>query len=212
MARRKLAIVVVAATGLALGAGGVVLAAAPASAGTKVYHWRTEDGTYAFTDDPKAIPDRYRDQVEVRALGGLDDYERYTPSVSSGPPGHEAAGRTPAAAGATAAGQGTAESRRIEYLRALNAPAVRGRAGGDSTQRISIPTGDGNSPVIDVPVDGDQEPVVIEQVRTRPAGSMVTRTDLVVRQGDRLLTIVKPQANETNTTSDIVDEGELLSR
>ena len=37
----------------------LLAAAAPAaSADGKIYHWRTEDGTYAFTDDPDAVPPR----------------------------------------------------------------------------------------------------------------------------------------------------------
>ena len=50
-------LVVAAAFGAAL--------AAPAVA-DPVYSWRTEDGGYAFTDDPKGIPARYRDQAQVR--------------------------------------------------------------------------------------------------------------------------------------------------
>jgi hypothetical protein len=41
---------------------------------------------------------------------------------------------------------------------------------------------------------------------------MVTRSDLVVSQGDQIVTIIKPQANQTNTTSDIIPEEDLLER
>ena len=51
--------------------------ALPALAG-EIYSWRTEDGAYAFTDDAKAIPPRYRDQVETRKSEGLRDYPRLT--------------------------------------------------------------------------------------------------------------------------------------
>ncbi|MGI9591601.1 MAG: DUF4124 domain-containing protein, partial [Myxococcota bacterium] len=47
---------------LLLTAGLLLGSAAPASA-SEIYSWRTEDGGYSFTDDPNAIPARYRDQV-----------------------------------------------------------------------------------------------------------------------------------------------------
>ena len=51
--------------------------ALPALAG-EIYSWRTEDGGYAFTDDEKAIPPRYRDQIEIQRIEGLGDYPRLT--------------------------------------------------------------------------------------------------------------------------------------
>ena len=51
----------------------------------------------------------------------------------------------------------------------------------------------------------DDAPVVIETIRSRPRGSSVTRSNVVVRQGDRVLTVIKPQLNETNV-SEIADE------
>jgi len=205
MARKILAIAI---TGTAFLTGGAALGVAPAAAETTIYHWRTEDGTYAFTDDEKAIPDRYRGQVETRAADGLSDYERYTPSVSSGPPGHGEAAPPPAPE--SEATRSAAESRRLEYLRALNTPQGRIGDDGSGVQTLTIPTGNGSSPSIDVQTRNDDEPVVVETIRARPKGSLVTRSDLVVRQGDRIITIVKPQANETNTTSDIANESELL--
>ena len=51
--------------------------AVPAVAG-EIYSWRTEDGAYAFTDDAKAVPARYRDRVKIRETEGLADYDRLT--------------------------------------------------------------------------------------------------------------------------------------
>jgi hypothetical protein len=203
MARKILTIAV---AGTAFLAGGAALAVEPAAAGATMYHWRTESGTYAYTDDEKAIPERYRAQVESRKIGSLEDYERYTPAVSSGPPSQgEAALRA-------AAGESAAESRRLEYLRALNAPRDERRNQDLGVQTLTIPTGGGNSPAIEVQTRAGDEPVVIETIRTWPKGSIVTRSDLVVRQGDRIITIVKPQLNETDTMSDIIPEAELLDR
>jgi hypothetical protein len=58
-----------------------------------------------------------------------------------------------------------------------------------------------------VGVEGE-EPVVVEQIRTRVADSEATRTVQVVRQGDRVLAIIKPTPNQTNL--DAPDESELL--
>ncbi len=59
--------------------GGVLSLAlvGPAVAGN-VYSWVTEDGTHAFTDDPKRIPEMHRGDAKARALGDLKRYDRYT--------------------------------------------------------------------------------------------------------------------------------------
>ena len=192
----------------ALGLVGVTAGwgAAPAAAGP-VYHWRTEDGTYAFTDDEKAIPERYRDQVEERQLGGgLSSYERYTPA--SGTAEAEPARVEPAEP--SPAGERDPGQVRLEYLRALNRDAARAVPAGQGTPAtISVRAGGANSPVINVTPNDDHEPVVIETIRVRPKGAAVTRSNLVVRQGDRVLTIIKPQLAETNVTSDIIREEDL---
>src|SRR5690606_27230374 len=64
-------------------------AAAPAGAGT-LYRWQTENGTLAFADDPKRIPERYREGAEEIHTEGLDDYERFTPTDSAAQQAHEA--------------------------------------------------------------------------------------------------------------------------
>jgi hypothetical protein len=206
MARNILAMTV---AGTVLLAGGLALGVEPAAAETNLYHWRTDDGTYAFTDDPKAIPDRYRTKVETRSMDGLDGYERYTPAVSSAPPEHPKA----VAAATTAPDHAAAKMTRIEYLRALNAPQHERRVqDSGKTRTLMIPTGGDDSPSIGVTTRDDGDPVVIETIRVHPRGLMVTRSDLVVSQGDQIVTIIKPQANQTNTTSDIIPEEDLLER
>ena len=54
-----------------------------AEAGT--YHqWTTEEGTLAFTDDPKRIPGKYKNVAEKRDLGkdSLGSYSRFTVAVA----------------------------------------------------------------------------------------------------------------------------------
>jgi hypothetical protein len=53
--------------------------AAPVAAGT-AYEWTTDEGTVAFTDDPKRIPGKYKDAAVKRSLGKLRNYPRLTVS------------------------------------------------------------------------------------------------------------------------------------
>ena len=165
----------------------------PASAGT-IYSWRTEDGTYAFSDDPEAIPARYRDQVQTRASADLRSYERYTESVSGS--------------------EDRYAEELAERLRATNAaPAPEGpsratAAGASATgPRISLRTGNASAPTIDVTTDAGAGPLVVETIFTRPEGKMVTRKSLIVRQGGKTIAIVRPRSVETNTF-EVVDEGD----
>ncbi len=171
---------------------------APASAGT-IYSWRTEDGTYAFSDDPEAIPMRYRDQVRTRTTAGLRDYERYTQPVLG--------------SGAQYAEELEA---RLVRLRATNAALA---AAGPNTAtatgasevgpRISLRTGNASAPTIDLTTGAGTGPLVVETIFTRPEGKMVTRKSLIVRQGGKTIAIVRPRSIETNTF-EIVDEGDQL--
>ena len=181
----------------ALGAVAALLVlglAAPAAAET-VYSWRTEDGGYAFTDDPKAIPERYRDDAEARPVGNLSDYERFTPEDPQ-------------------ASDHYAErlAARLEHLRRVNAPAPRSQAGAAKrrTQMISLRTGGGTSPALDITADeSSDDPIIVETFAGRPRGKIVTRDNVVVRQGDRVLSIVRPRTREWNIADDIHDEDDL---
>ena len=64
-----------AVTGALIGFG--LSTATPAAAGD-IYSWKAGDGHVAFTDNPKNIPARYRDQVQVRETEGIEDYARFT--------------------------------------------------------------------------------------------------------------------------------------
>ena len=170
------------------------LLAVPAVAG-ELYSWRTENGAYAFTDDEKSIPARYRDAAERRSTAALDDYERFTPEDS-------------------AAKQHYAEAleARLERLRALNAgravgPTVATSASGDKT--VSLQVSGRDAPSVDITAGENSEPVIIETIRTRPEGKMVTRPSTVIRQGDRTLAIIKPRSREWDVNRDIIDEAEL---
>jgi hypothetical protein len=182
-------------------AGATVLAAllsSPAAA-DPVYSWRTEDGGYAFTDDPKSIPPRYRDQAKLRETARLHDYKRYTPSDDK-----------------AAARYAEQLDRRLDHLRRLNAEPVAPSsgapmvAGAQLGPTVTMQSANDFEPSVEVASGGQsEEPVVVETLFTRPEGKMVTRQSVVVRQGDKTLAIVKNRLREWNVADDIHDEAEL---
>ncbi len=184
----------------ASGVGAALLAlglTAPASAlAETVYAWRTEDGGYAFTDDEKAIPERYRANSEVRQVGGLSGYEHFTPADP---------GATARYAERLAA--------RLEQLRSMNAPVRRpeARPAGPSPQTISLRTSNREgSPTLNItPGAAGEEPIIVETLRARPRNKLVTRDNVVVRQGDRTIAIIRSRGREWNVAEDIHVEEEL---
>jgi hypothetical protein len=175
---------------------GALLAGGLATA-EEIYTWRTEDGGYAFADDEKAIPPRYRDRVEVRRAEGLDGYRRFTPKDDQAT--HRYEERLAA---------------RLEHLRALNEQATTPSAGApaDSAaparERLTLRTGRRDAPGIDITASSNGEPIVVETILMRPEGKSVSQNVQVARRGGKPIAIVKPRAREWNV-SDIVDEEEL---
>jgi len=179
------------------GATALLAALATPAAADPVYSWRTEDGGYAFTDDPKGIPARYRDQATLRDSARLRDYARYTPSDD-------------------AAAERYAEqlTRRLAYLRAVNAQPVARRdavavSGSGPTTSLTMQSANNYAPSVEISQNTGSEPIVVETLFTRPEGKMVTRQTQVVRQGDQILSILKPRLREWNVTTDIHDESEI---
>ena len=157
--------------------------AAPAAA-VSFYQWETEDGVIAYTDDPKRIPARYKVSARRRTLGQLSAYSRFTPTAEVKP-----------------ADYGQRLSERLTVLRDVSAPPLSGAAPrsatatGDVHVRIDLPTLE-----IDVPSSDGAEPVVIEQVRAKRRDGITTRTITIVKQGDRTISIIKPQPNDANSS------------
>jgi hypothetical protein len=180
---------------LLLGAFLVAGLAGPAFAGN-VYAWKTEDGTYAFTDDSKRIPAKHRSEARLRPVGQLTRYERYTPvSAERGKPYAE-----------------RLRERQAE-LRSMAATASQGAiAGAMSTQGTGIgytvpvngggSTGGRSAASIRIPVDGrntaqaSDEPTVIESRRMQPTDSLATRHWTFVKQGDRIVTVIKGERRQ----------------
>jgi hypothetical protein len=156
----------------------LAILAAPALGGT-LYKWTTEDGSLAYTDDPKRVPERYRSQVETFKTAGLDAYERFTPGDS-----------------ARQSEQQRRLQERLERLRALNRPPRSAVAPADGVQpEIMIRAN--RRTAVTIPNDtAGQEPVIVEEMRVSDPDSISTRHVTVVRQGDRVLSVLKPASPE----------------
>ncbi len=164
--------------------------AVPAGAAT-VYHWETEDGVFAYTDDPKHIPSAYKNKATRRSVGRLSSYKRYTPAgkLVSDPYAKRLDARLVA----------------LRQAKAQAAPAAALAARGDSGVHVRV---DLRELEIDVPRVAGEEPVVVEEVRVRVPGQIATRTVKVIRQGDQTLAIIKPLPNVSDP-SQVVNEGDL---
>ena len=178
--------------GLAL-TGALIAPAATAD----VYGWRTEDGSYAYTDNRDNIPSRYvADAVAVRDTR-LDDYDRLTVQDS----------------GAQDAVAARLE-RRLEHLRRVNAsanpaPDAVATAGSGAT-RIQLSTGNAQAPTLDIATDAGGPPVVVEPVIAKKSGDSRTRRVTLVKQGDRTLAVVLGRSHHVNPNDDIHDEEDLV--
>jgi len=163
----------------ALGGALALAIAAPAAAGT-FYSWKTEDGVWSYTDDPKRIPARYRGAASQRETGSLDGYERYTPVVESAA---RQARPLPEVSSAPPTVRTAPTVERTTTVVDMRRPGPRARL---------------QLPEIAVDLSGlpSDEPVTVEEVRTRVRGSDATRTVRVVRQGDKVLAVVVPQPNQ----------------
>jgi hypothetical protein len=183
------------------GVAALLLAVAvPSTAAGPIYSWRTEDGGYAFTDDPKAIPARYRDQAKVRSSARLADYPRYTPSDDKAVERY-----------AERLGQ------RLAHLRALNAQPVPVRrsqtlaaSGSGPAASLTLDSANEYAPSVEISEATGEEPIVVDTLFTRPEGKMVTRHSQVVRQGDKILSVMRPRLREWSVVDDIHDEADLM--
>ena len=177
----------------------VLAVAAPASAKV-VYRWKTDDGVYAFTDDAKRIPEKYRPQAKASSLRPLHTYERYTPAQRSGTDAY-------AKRMAKSAEEMSRVNARVSGRGAL--PAAGGSSRWPSDEAV-LRVGTAGQSEVDVQTGGlgSGEPIVIEQKRFYVPGLDSTRTDTIVRQGGRILAVTKPLAHQDDI-SDIESESNL---
>jgi hypothetical protein len=152
--------------------------AAPASAET-VYRWTAADGSLAFTDDAKRIPAQYRAHSKRSQSGDLANYERYTPTKASAE---------------------SSEARlaaRLQRLREINAGSSAGAVAPAEASGAQTILQLDNRTSIAIPNDeaGSDDPIVVEERRVRDRNNMTTTHVTVVRQGDRILSIVRPESS-----------------
>jgi len=165
----------------------VAVVASPALAAT-VYTWTTEEGTTAFTDDPKRIPAKYKDAATQRTVGSLKNYPRLTESsVKYEKP------------------YGERVTERLETLRGPETPAVSAAPprGAAHPLTLDVSTTDDDDR-ISIPVTGIDEPIVTTEHRVRMRDGISTRHVRVTKQGDRILSVQIDRGNP-GTISDRID-------
>ncbi len=173
-----------------LGAVLVVGLAGPAFAGN-VFSWVTEDGTHAFTDDSKRIPAKHRAEAKKRSMGKLTRYERFTEVSSESTKSHAEKIR----------------ERQME-LRGMTATAPLGAVAGAVGSRVAgsgsshpLTVGSGRrGTLITVPL-GDTASAnpgvtTIESIRVQPVDSLASRHWTVVKEGDRVVTVIKGELRQ----------------
>ena len=188
-----------------VGAGALAASLIAAPIAADIIAYRTDDGVFAYTDDHDKVPARYAaDAVTVRDTQ-LRTYPRLT---VEDPASREVASRL---------------EKRLDYLRQMNAASApeRAVAANSAAQNavISIPTGptlgkDGRgipAPSIEVTANGGA-PIVVEPILTKEGDRVRTRRATIVKQGDKILAIMKGRSHHVDVTSDIYDEDALEGR
>jgi Domain of unknown function (DUF4124) len=169
-----------------------VAVASAASAGS-VYRWTATDGSLAFSDDAKKIPSQHRATAKRVKTGDLDGYARYTPAETR----------------AAARERVLQLNDRLERLRALNATP------GDVTAPVRVGETStilrlDNRASVTIPNEdlASEEPIVVEERRVRDRNNTTTTHVTVVRRGDRILSVVRPES--AHDRADWADERDLL--
>jgi hypothetical protein len=176
----------------------------PAAAGP-LFSWTAEDGTVSYTDDAKRIPERYRAVAKEVPGQALRSYGRYSPAKPEAETQY-------------------AEQldKRLARLRALNRALAQEGAYADGGYAAPGARVDGPELLVSVDRDtsvrvptasaaaGDAPPVVVEDVRVRRSGSAFTVHDTVIRQGDRVLMVVRGDQHNFDISNDIREEDSLL--
>lgn len=161
----------------------VLLLSSGASAGT-LYRWTTADGVVSYSDELKRIPEALRASAVRIQTASLASYEHYTPSRA-----------------ANAAGYAERLDARVERLRALNATADAELTASAAPSPAGFPPAAirvNRNLSIGIPsqqLAGDA-PIVVEEQRVRTGDS--TTHIYVVRQGERILSIVRPHTNHSS--------------
>lgn len=173
-----------------------------------LYRWETADGTVAFTDESKRVPERYRESVQTIDRSVLTDYGRYTPTDANanedyarrlearleGLRAANAADEAQARDEAPDAGEATTVVTSAAPARDIQRRRLYVRPDGTAYYRYYRNQASGDVSSQSLPVDpNDPNPVVTERQRVLIPGQPITQTITVVRQGDRVLSVTKPR-------------------
>ena len=207
-----------------LGFAGALLASASIAQaeGGALYRWETADGTIAFTDDAKRIPEKYQAGVETIDRTMLTDYGRYTATDAAS--NEEQAKRLAerlASLRANAAAEDAAAAAANEP-NAAPAPVAPQTVTRDIDRRRRVMRPDGTwywrystdqttkiAHGASLPVDpNDPNPVVTEKRRVKIPGQPITQSVTVTRQGDRVLSVEKPRSHYHSLDFDDLSEFE----
>jgi hypothetical protein len=163
--------------------------ATPAAAG-EIYSWDTGDGHVAFTDNPKNVPARYRDQVKVRKSAGIQDYARFTAEDA-----------------AQVDRYSDLLAQRIEYLRRSNSDREVSRP---TAENVGVATISVSGVDLRLPAADTSAPLIVESLRVISSGQIATRHDTLVSQGGTPLAIIRGnQEGEVGAANNILDEMDL---
>ena len=169
---------------------GFGLAIATSAVAGEFYSWETADGNVAFTDNPKNIPARYRDQVRVRNSQGIKDYARFTAEDS-----------------VETARYSNQLAKRLESLRRLNSERKAAPAAAENIGVASITV---SGVDLRLPAADTSAPIIIEKLRVKSSGQIATRHDTIVSQGGTPLAIVRGnQQGEVDGAANVLDETDL---
>ena len=172
----------------------LVLGTAGSAFAGNVYSWVTEDGTYAFTDDPKRIPAMNREEAAARPMGDLKRYARYTVDRTDKSYTDRlwqrqtelrdrAEAELPAVAAAPAgAGGGAGFNYSVPFI-------AGGSPGGHRAAQMQLGLGA-------LGANGSDEPITVERVRMRPNVGQATRHWVFVKQGDRVIAVIKGEIRD----------------
>jgi len=168
-----------------------IVAVASPSLAHSVYGWTTDEGTAAYTNDPKRIPAKYKDSAEPRVLGKLKNYPRLSKSDVKIDSSY--AQRVQA---------------RLEKLRAAQPAVSSGPSAGAHPITIDIGMGSGKGArdQVSIPV-GTQAgaPIVTEEFSVRTRDGIATRNLQITRQGDEILAVRLARKNQRKINERVGD-------
>jgi hypothetical protein len=191
-------------------AGLLVMTAGPA-AGGQLYRWTTSDGTVAYSDDVKRVPQAYRARATRTTVDELESYGRFTPADDAAQAryaeglearlarlrainGTEAPVATPtASAPHPVSGLDLRSPRQVNERRFVGFDRAGRRVyrRADRTRML-----DEAVPSLNLPVDpNDPAPVIVERRRVLDSDTNITRHVTVVEQGGRVLSVIKPRVH-----------------